>query len=83
MGFTNHSKSRHAGLFIWRYEDNLNINYEYRKNKILQINDDGDIINEFNQIIVAAETLKLNRNSISKAIKTGNKYFGFYWVYES
>ena len=71
--------ARHAGYFIWRYEDNLNVVYNYRKNIVLQINDNGEIINEFNQIVIAAEILKINRKSIGKAIKTGEKYYGFYW----
>lgn len=74
--------ARHAGFFIWRYEGNEKIIFEYRKNKIYQIDDDNNIINEFNQIVVAAETLKINRKSISKALKSGEKYCGFYWKYK-
>lgn len=76
-------KSRHAGFFIWRFENNLDLEYKYRENIILQLNDNGEIINEFNQIVVAAETLKISRNYIGIALKTGKKYYGFYWKYKT
>lgn len=75
--------ARHAGFFIWRYEDKLNIEYKYRKNTIQQIDDNHTIVNEFNQIVIAAETLKINRKYIGKALKTGKKYCGFYWKYKT
>lgn len=76
-------KARHAGFFIWRYENNLNVEYKYRKNTIQQIDNNYNIVNEFDQIVIAAETLKINRKSIGKALKTGEKYYGFYWRYKT
>jgi group I intron endonuclease len=75
--------ARHAGFFIWRYEDNTNVEYKYREKTIQQIDDNYNVVNEFHQIVIAAETLKLNRKYIGKALKTGKKYYGFYWKYKN
>lgn len=76
-------KARHAGFFIWRYENNLNIEYKYRENIILQLTPDGEVVNEFNQIVTAAETLKISRANIGKALKSGKKYYGYYWKHKN
>lgn len=75
--------SRHAGFFIWRYENNLNVEYKYREKIIQQVDDNDNVVNEFSQIVIAAETLKINRKNIGKCIKTGKKYYGFYWRYKT
>ena len=74
--------SRHAGFFIWRFKGDENIEYEFRKNYIIQLDNDNIIINEFDQIVIAAEKLKIPRKGITKALKSGETYCGFYWKYK-
>lgn len=76
-------KDRHAGFFIWRFKGSEDIIHEYRIKEILQIDENNKIINKFNQIVIAAETLKINRKYISLAIKSGKTYCGFYWKYNN
>lgn len=74
-------KTRHAGFFIWRLKGKENVEYKFRSNLILQIDKNDECIGKFEQIIIAAETLKISRNGISRALKSGKTYCGFYWKY--
>ena len=76
-------KTRHAGFFIWRIKGQENIEYKFRSNPILQINKYNEIIGEFEQIVIAAEQLKINRKGISKSLKNGKTYCGFFWKYKN
>lgn len=75
-------KDRHAGGFIWRLEDNQNIQHNFRLKSILQLSENNEVIGEYNQIVIAAEKLKINRKYIGRALKTGKPYCGFYWKYK-
>lgn len=76
-------KDRHAGFFIWRFKGQEDIIYKFRSNPILQMNIDNEIISEYDQIVIAAEKLKINRKYIGEALKNGKTYCGFYWKYKN
>lgn len=76
-------KDRRAGWFIWRFKGQENVEYKYRHHPILQLDKNNIVISEFDQIVIAAEKLKINRKYISKALKSGNLYYGFYWKYKN
>lgn len=72
--------SRHAGFFIWKFKGTEELAYEYRSSPILQLDSNFNIINEFPQIIIAAEQLQINRKGIGEALKSKESYCGFFWI---
>lgn len=72
-------KGRHGGGFIWRFKGKENLEYKYKYFPILQLNENKEIINEFHNALIAANTLELDRRRLGEAIKKESIYKGFYW----
>lgn len=49
---------------------------------VLQLLDDGTIINRYESITKASEAIGVDRSVISRACKHGNKCRGFYWKFD-
>lgn len=78
-----------ANNYVWIYADEYNPNKDYKYNGIregkgiYQLDNDRKIVNHFNNCTEAARYMnepdKVHKQ-IHKAIKTGNKCRGFYWI---
>ena len=83
---------RIAGGFRWEYYffeklDTISPVKKRQKGtggkKVLQLDDNGDIIREYNSVNEAANTLNLDASTISKAIhKQVKKAGGYYWIFK-
>ena len=89
----SHISTKHkygtANNYVWIYADEYNPNKDYKYNGIkegkgiYQLDNNRKIVNHFNNCTEAArymnEPEKVHKQ-IHKAIKTGNKCRGFYWI---
>lgn len=58
-------------------------NHDHQKKTVLQLSEDGQILNEFESIQEAADFVSIDRSCISRACSKGSKSKGYYWRFST
>lgn len=78
---------KHCGGFIWSYTETppnfIQSNNEYNKKAVIQLDVNGEILNEFNSITEASKITKISSTAISNNLKNkSNSAGGYKWKYK-
>ena len=82
-----HGYDKSCRGYVWFYESEYteelkNERLKYFKVKIKQLDDAGNVLNEFYNMTEASEVIGIHASNISRAVSTGRRSGGYYWKKE-